>query len=183
MAWTTPKTWSNEVLTSADMNTHIRDNLDALKTPPSAIYEAVEGSDLSGLNSTSFADVDATEGKFQHTVTTGGGDVLIIASIPVGVSGTLSIYLDVMIDGTAYGVTTLGAADGLFSQLITATAATVETQLNFVRYIPASSLVISAGLHVFKLRYKVSASAATFYRAAGTANADIPAQFVVREVS
>ena len=33
MAWTTPKTWAaNDVLTAADMNTHVRDNLDALQT-------------------------------------------------------------------------------------------------------------------------------------------------------
>ena len=31
-AWTTPKTWSAAVLTSADMNTYVRDNQNFLKT-------------------------------------------------------------------------------------------------------------------------------------------------------
>ena len=31
MAWTNPKTWTAAVLTVADMNTHVRDNLDFLK--------------------------------------------------------------------------------------------------------------------------------------------------------
>lgn len=30
MAWTTPRTWSSEVLTSTNLNTHLRDNLNAL---------------------------------------------------------------------------------------------------------------------------------------------------------
>jgi hypothetical protein len=36
MAWTTPKTWStNEVVTAANANTHWRDNLSFLGSPPS----------------------------------------------------------------------------------------------------------------------------------------------------
>lgn len=30
MAWTDPKTWGSEVLTSADLNTHVRDNMNVL---------------------------------------------------------------------------------------------------------------------------------------------------------
>ena len=32
MAWTTPKTWTASVVTVSDLNTHIRDNLNVLKT-------------------------------------------------------------------------------------------------------------------------------------------------------
>ncbi len=32
MAWTTPKTWTAVVVTVADLNTHVRDNLNILKT-------------------------------------------------------------------------------------------------------------------------------------------------------
>jgi len=36
MPWTTPKTWStNEVVTAANMNTHVRDNVAFLGSPPS----------------------------------------------------------------------------------------------------------------------------------------------------
>lgn len=42
MAWTTPKTWAtNEVATSANMNTHLRDNMTFLGSPPScAVYNS-----------------------------------------------------------------------------------------------------------------------------------------------
>lgn len=32
--WTTPKTWLNAILTAADLNTHVRDNLSFLYSPP-----------------------------------------------------------------------------------------------------------------------------------------------------
>jgi len=36
MAWTTPRTWvTRELVTAAIMNAHVRDNLSALKSPPS----------------------------------------------------------------------------------------------------------------------------------------------------
>lgn len=42
MAWTTPKTWAtNEVVTAANMNTHVRDNVTFLGSPPScAVYNS-----------------------------------------------------------------------------------------------------------------------------------------------
>lgn len=37
MAWTTPKTWAvNDVLTAADMNTYVRDNMNVVGVPPLA---------------------------------------------------------------------------------------------------------------------------------------------------
>ena len=37
MPWTTPKTWAtNEVVTAANMNTHLRDNMAFLGSPPSS---------------------------------------------------------------------------------------------------------------------------------------------------
>lgn len=38
MAWTTPKTWSSAVLTSADMNAHLRDNLNAMRVSQAVSY-------------------------------------------------------------------------------------------------------------------------------------------------
>lgn len=41
--WTTPKTWNTgEPLTAADLNTHLRDNLEYLKDKPSGAYLANE---------------------------------------------------------------------------------------------------------------------------------------------
>jgi hypothetical protein len=178
MTWTAPKLWANEPLTAADMNTYISDNLDALKDPPSGIYNAVEGTDLA-LNSTSWADVHATDGKFQHTITTNGGAVMVMLNATLSTAAAAVLYLDVAVDGIDYGVTTLGAADGLHAARVEATATAVDGQVTFIRFLEG----IAAGAHTFKLRYKVNTSTVTIYRAAGTANADIPAQFVVREAS
>jgi hypothetical protein len=42
MAWTTPKSWAtNEVVTAANMNTHLRDNMAFVGSPPScAVYNS-----------------------------------------------------------------------------------------------------------------------------------------------
>lgn len=160
------------------MNTHIRDNLEAVKDPEGAFYDAVEGSDLA-LSSTSFADVDATANKFEFTITTTGSPVVVSFNAAVGVSASLVVYLDVSVDGTAYGVTTLGAADGLYAKLITSGGPTVDGALEFWRFLTQ----VTAGTHVFRLRYKVSTGTLTVFRAAGTANADIAPQFFVREMS
>ena len=40
MIWTQPKTWTNEPLVAADLNTHLRDNLNALKDLPSYSYQS-----------------------------------------------------------------------------------------------------------------------------------------------
>lgn len=160
------------------MNTHIRDNLNALKTPASAIYNGVEGTDLN-LTSTTWADMDATEGKFQHTITTNGGDIMVGFSGSFVGNANLIIYLDVAIDGVAWGVTTLGAAEGLQGVLVSNTATVVEGSVNLFRIIAG----ISAGAHTFKMRYKISAGTITLFRAAGTASADIVPQFWVREIS
>ena len=41
--WTTPKTWNTgDPLIATDMNTHIRDNFEFIKSPPTAAYKANE---------------------------------------------------------------------------------------------------------------------------------------------
>ena len=75
LAWTTPKTWADDELVTANvMNTHVRDNLNALKAPPTARYELNRTSDYT-TTSTSFVDVDGT--KLALTITTSGGDVMV----------------------------------------------------------------------------------------------------------
>jgi len=52
MAWTTPKTWSvGEVLTAANMNLHLRDNLNFLK--PEVARKTAD----QGVSSTTYVDV------------------------------------------------------------------------------------------------------------------------------
>lgn len=178
MGWTTPQNWTSTPFTASNLNTQIRDNFLALKDPPSAIYDANEGTDLS-LASTSWADVDATEGKFQQTLTTNGGAIMVCLNASFGASAALVFYLDVMVDGVPYGVTTLGAGDGLLATRMEAVGTAIDAQVFFFRILQN----IAAGSHIFKLRYKVNTGTATLYRGAGTANADIIPQFFVREIS
>ena len=179
MAWTTPKTWTAETLAATDMNTHIRDNLNALKTPPTEVYNGNEGTDLT-LSSASWADLDATSGKFSLDITTTGGDVMFGFSAnfnPVG--GNSVLYLDIMIDGVAWANTTFGATSGVFAVPLSNTANAIDGGVNLVRLLQD----IPAGTHTFKMRYKVLGSNITLFRAAGTADADIMPQFWVREIS
>lgn len=165
MAWTTPKTWTAEVLSSSDLNTHLRDNLSALKDPPSDNYEADEVSDYT-TTSTSFVDVDAT--NLSLTITTGGGDVMVHAHLATNVStGRLQFNIDV--DGSPHA-----ANDGIVVH------AAMQHVTSFSRLITG----LSAGSHTFKLQWKTSTGGTgTIYAGAGSSGTDVHPQFWVREVS
>lgn len=97
MTWTTPKTWTTEPLTSLDMNTHIRDNLNALKSPPTV--DATPNANNS-ITATTFVDVPNTT----LTLTTTGGDIVVgwtgIFLADVGGSITAAVRFD----GTDYTI-------------------------------------------------------------------------------
>lgn len=54
--YTTPKTWTSALVTSTDMNTHIRDMMDYLKARPVARVSDLDGT-VSNTTSTSFTDI------------------------------------------------------------------------------------------------------------------------------
>lgn len=173
MAWTEPKTWTNEPLVAGDLNTHLRDNLEALKEPPTAHYELDETLDYT-TTSTSFVNVDNT--KLALTITTSGGDVLIgfHAYVQPG-TGSDNVYFDVELNGTR-----IGGDDGIIAAQ-RAAAATLPGRfaISFTRLV--TNLV--AGTHTFKLQWKISAGQGTLFAGAGTAGANTHPQFWVREVS
>jgi hypothetical protein len=170
MAYTTPKTWSNEPLVVSDLNTHLRDNLDAIKDPPSANYELNESADYT-TTSTSFADIDATEGKLQLTITTNGGDVMVHFHGSFNANGNVRVYLDIDVDGTRNG-----GDDGIVFNFIELNA---RQAISFTRLITG----LSDGSHTFKLQWKVSANTATLHAGAGVSVSDVHPQFWAREVS
>lgn len=105
MAWTVPRTWSaGEIVGGADMNTHIRDNLNAVKDPPfyhSAVTSAWTwggAGDWTGVTSLS------------ATIATYGGDVMVGFQALVSNSNGV---IDLNVNTTAYAGTTrgLGRAD------------------------------------------------------------------------
>jgi hypothetical protein len=172
MAWTTPKDWTtDELVTASDLNTHLRDNLNALKSPPSAHFEANESSDYT-TTSTSFVDVDATAGKLSLTITTNGGDVLVHFHGSVENGGGSAIFFDVAVDGTR-----TAGDDGILRARASTTTDTVP--VSFTRLITG----LSAGAHTFKLQWKVGANTATLCAGAGTSGKDVHPQFWAREVS
>ncbi len=162
--WTTPKTWTvDELVTASAMNTHLRDNLNALKTPPSAHYECDESSDYT-TSAGAWVDVDAT--NLALTITTNGGDVLVHFHGNV-YGSSAHVWLDVAVDGTREG-----GDDGI----VRARQSDYDT-VSFTRLITG----LSAGEHTFKLQWK--SSNGTLYAGAGTTNLDVHPQFWVREVS
>lgn len=168
MAWTDPRTWvTDELVTAAHLNVHVRDNLNALKAPPSDNYELNEGSDYSAGGTGSFADVDAT--NLALAITTTGGDVMIhFHGTFYTASATATLYLEIDIDGAA-----VGGDDGIIGQSLTTTPSAVT----FTRLVTG----LSASSHTIKLQWK----AATVARLAAGSGAthDVHPQFWAREVS
>ncbi len=162
MTWTAPKTWAaDELVTATDFNTHLRDNLLALKQPPSQQIVRLNTSSYT-TTSTAFVTVDDTNLKI--TLTTAGGDVLIWFNAVANTSGAYSLMLTLSIDGVDQG-----PANGL-----TYVYGTGITPLSFV--LLASG--ISAGEHLYRLRFRVSGGTGTLI-----STANMPVIFGVREVS
>lgn len=106
MAWTTPKNWSATLVTVADLNTHIRDNLNALKTPPQDIYSTGAYAGASTTSST-FVNIDAT--NLSLDITTTGGRLAILFSAEVySSSGAQRAYFDFSINGGRIGHASYG---------------------------------------------------------------------------
>lgn len=165
MAWTDPKTWTAEVMSSSDLNTHVRDNLNALKDPPSDFYTFNDSADWSS-SSTSWANIDGTD--LFLSIDTNGGDVIVHFH---GTTNNLTqVYFDIAVDGTRYF-----GDDGI----IRVANGTI---------LPASFTVIvsglAAGTHTFAMQWRAaSATTISLYAGAGTANNDLHGQFWAREIS
>ncbi len=148
MAWTTPKTWSSEPLTSIDLNTYVRDNQNHLKDRLDAsASKVISGATLLTTTANSFVDVDAT--KLSLTLTTHGGDVLLGFTGSVRNSkGNSTTSLNVAVDGVDYI-----ADDGLIGVKLTHSVDTVRHKpISFVMLITG----LSPGSHSFKLRWKTT---------------------------
>lgn len=150
MAWTTPKTWSSEPLTSIDLNTYMRDNQNHLKDRLDASASSViSGASLLRTTANDFVDVDAT--KLSLTLTTHGGDVLLGFTGTVRHSyGSATTSLNVAVDGVDYI-----ADDGVIGVRNAHSGDENRSKpLSFVLLITG----LSAGSHNFKLRWKTSRS-------------------------
>lgn len=149
-----------ELVTASIMNAHVRDQLNALKTPAGGYSVVNEASDYT-TNSTSFGDIDSTD--MACTFTTGGGDVLIFFTASIIATASLTVSFDVheSVAGTQFF-----GNDGLVGYATTST--TISIPVAFMARITG----LTAASHTFKIQWKVSASTATLYAGAGTSNKD-----------
>ncbi|MBN1679581.1 MAG: hypothetical protein JW966_04765 [Anaerolineae bacterium] len=171
MAWTSPKTWeAGELVTATLFNTHLRDNLNALKSPPSQQILRDNSGNYT-TTSTSFVAIDST--NLKCTITTNGGDVLVwfVGSFSASVAG-YDVGLDIRIDGT----TRLG------SDFTWGLAEDYELSTN-ARPITLGPVIVSgldAGEHSFEIMWRTASGQTAQLRSdAG----QVPAILVAREVS
>lgn len=160
--WTAPRDWADgELIDDGIMNTYVRDNLEALKEPPSSHYDVDEVGDYS-TTQTTFVDVDSS--NLSLTITTFGGPVRVWFDGTILNAGGIT-YLDVDVDGSRQW-----GDDGL-AEIPAGTA-----HVSFFRRITG----LSAGVHTFTLQWKVSAGTATLY-SGPTASHQTHPQFGVEE--
>jgi len=164
MAWTSPRTWvAGELVTAALMNAHVRDNLIALKDPPTEFDPGVGVSDYS-TTSSSMVDISA---DLSVTMTTTGGDILCLLAGTWGNSSTGDFQLDFLEDAVSLSSHSDGAARLLKS----------GTALASAFYVSESP---SAASHTYKPQWKISSGTGRLFNG-GSINVN-PA-FLVREVS
>lgn len=143
MAWTTPRTWvASELVTATLLNTHLRDNLNALKSP--SVTRKTETAGTFTTSSTSFVTV--TNGEIELVTT--GGHLLVFVSgtltANTGLIGYISLLLD---DKTRWG----SATDGLQRVTMNGSAAA-----GFATSYVGFSGAISAANHTIALQVKTS---------------------------
>lgn len=159
--WTAPRTYTaGELLTASIFNSHIRDNLDWLKTP---INSGLVTS-TSNFTTTSAAFTDVTWAT--TTFTTNGGGLLLYFRCAVAGSTTTNISFDVMVDGVSES-----GGNGVYP---VDSLSTVARGTGFTHRIAA----LSAGSHTIKIRTLTSAGTLTVY--GSTAGAK-PTYFVMEE--
>lgn len=168
--WTAPRTWTAGELVTASMMNGLRDQLNALKTPAWGMAYIDEAADYS-TTSTSFVDVDAAGTSLTLTVTTGGGNMMVVFAgsaqcSPAGNTG----YFGLSIDGVDV------ANDGVVAFATTTTAHPQNVSFTWLL------TELSAGSHTVILRYKTSGGTLTLHAGAGTAGRDLHPQLWVEEI-
>ena len=145
--WTLPRTWATgEIVTAAQLNTHLRDNLEYLKLREDTALNHFACSSATAYTTTSssFTDVDAA--GLAGTLVTTGGPVLIGVASAWKSSGTgIDVCLDVTINGARIGHATYGVT---FMQSIAANT-----------YLPVAWTQVrplAAGTYTLKLQWRTS---------------------------
>lgn len=148
MAWTVPMTWTNGLLvTNTHLNTHVRDNLDYLKNPPTA---TVAPSTSRTTTSTGFVTVDGS--YFNHSVTTAANAAVLCAFQGVITSSvnTTAVFT-IEVDGSYVSG---GSTHGVWKSVNVGTGGAGVSMIWLVTG-------LSAAAHTFELFWKTSAGTLT----------------------
>lgn len=141
-AWTSPRTWATgELVTASLMNTHVRDNLNALKEPPGSLVRLT-----SDLTTTSASLVDVSGASI--TLTTTGGDIYVSFHCSL-YGGAAAVQIAVVLDAA---VTVLA-----IQNILNSSGTPEAVSLSHKYEAPA------AGSHTVKIRWLTTAGTATMY--------------------
>lgn len=144
------------------MNAHVRDQLNALKTPAGWYQIVNEAADYT-ITSTSFVDIDATD--LSATITTGGGDVLaFFTGCFTNAGGNIKNYFDIH---ESVANARLGGDDGMV--IVSNQTSTLVASVTLCGRFTS----LSAAAHTFKVQAKVASSTLTIYAGAATATLDV----------
>ena len=145
--WTTPRTWlTGEVLTAANLNTHLRDNFEYAKSKLDAgpgAYQATNGALLS-TSSTTFVDAG-------YSITWTATGAVCIAELSgqwTQSAGGNRNYIQFVLDGVALG----NAGDGIMDA---APGTSYQPLYAGWMFTP------SPGSHTIKVQWRVSAGSGT----------------------
>jgi hypothetical protein len=145
--WTQPRTWTTgEIVTAAQLNTHLRDNLDHLHQRQNTPLNHFACSSNSAYSTavTSFSDVDA--GALAGTLTLLGGPLLlgVAGAWKSSLAGT-DVCIDVAVNGARIGHATYGLS------FLQSAAANMYQPLAW-----SQVLALAAGTYTFKLQWRTS---------------------------
>lgn len=167
MAWTTPRTWSsNEIVTAALLNTHVRDNLGYLISRNN--NQVVRNNTAAYTNTGAFAAIDTTNLSITLTMTT--TKVLLILTGMASNSGAGNeTDFDFLVDGTRVGNAYTRGLTGFY-----APGANYLVMVNV-----AIITTVSTGSRTFKPCWRVGAGTSSFYSDTG----NTPVLFAAIEVA
>lgn len=172
MTYTIPKTWVvDEVLGATDMNTYVRDNIAALKDPPSFLTAFASGALVLSTTATTFTAISSA---LSASLGTYGGDIMVFIQLQLaGDTDTRRISLDWLVNGTAlYGAYAFGAGRAR-------PGITTATTGNTTVFGPLLVTGLASGTHVFQPVWKTDAGTAFTWATTGAA----PVIMWAREVS
>jgi hypothetical protein len=145
--WTAPRTWATgELVTAAQLNEQVRDNLERVATPNYGNGDYTSGANHTTTSAT-FGNVDAANITFNIT-SAGGMYWLGFSSQVFGSTGAVITYFDIAVDGTRIGDATIG--------LIRSTLGTGATTFTVI-----APTVLTSGTRTITLQWRVSSGTGT----------------------